>query len=182
MKTSVHPQAKETTTMKTNFTMIMLIIMLAIGGTLASRAFADTGNDRVAGMHEHRHQGRWAKLAEVLDLTTEQQQQINAIITANRETNRPLHEKLRENRDALRSAVAGDQLDPQAIRTLEIEGANLKTDLLLSRKTTRQQIHALLTPEQQQLMEKLRPLLQQRDGHRKHHRGPGPGPVEPADS
>lgn len=182
MKITIHPQAKETTVMKTNFTMIMLIIMLAIGGTLASRSFADTGKDWAAGMHDHRHQGRWAKLAEVLDLTAEQQQQISSIITASREANRPLRQQLRENRNALRSATAGDQLDPRVIRTLEIEGANLKTDLLLSRKATRQQIHALLTPEQQQLMEKLRPLLQQRDGHRKHHRGPGPGPVEPADS
>jgi len=172
--------------MKTRYTTAVLIIMLAIGGTLATKALANHGDgDRRPGncrdSSGEKHRGRMADMARVLDLTAAQQQQIEAILAATREANRPIREKLRQNKQALRAAAKADPVDREEIRSLTTAGGNLKADLLLSRIAIRKQIEAVLTPEQREMKEKIRPLLKHRFGKRHmHHRGPGP--YEPADS
>jgi len=174
--------------MKTTFTTAVLIIMLAIGGTLATKALAfhGDGDQRPGNCRDfsgERHRGRMETMARVLDLTADQQQQIEAILAASREAKRPIREKLRENKQALRTAAKAETVNQEQIRALATEGGALKADLLLSRIATRKQVDALLTPEQRELQEKIRPLLKHRFGKRhKHHHGPGPGPYEPADS
>jgi len=174
--------------MKSNFAITVLIIILAIGGTLATRAMANHGDgDRHFGRCdkasvEHR-EGRMEKMAQVLGLSEEQKQQIETIVSTSKEANRPIREKLWENKKAMRAAASGETIDRDKVRALAAENANLKADLLISRVETRKQVNAVLSPEQQQLMEKIRPLLKDRHGkHHKHQHGPGPGPSGPADS
>lgn len=174
--------------MKTQLTTVVLIIMLAIGGTLATRALAyhgdgDRRSDDCGKGYGKQHLDRFEKMARVLDLTEVQQQQIKVILDASREANRPTREKLRANKSALRTAVKSEPLDQQQIRGLVASGAELKADLLIRRAETRQQVDAILTPEQRELREKIGPLFKHRHGKRHHHqRGHGPGPAEPADS
>lgn len=174
--------------MKTQLTTVVLIIMLAIGGTLATRALAfhgdgDRRSEDCGKGYGKQHQDRFEKMSRALDLTEVQQQQIKAILDASREANRPIREKLREHKTAMRTAVKREPLDQQQIRGLAASGAELKADLLIRRAQTRQQVDALLTPEQLELREKIRPLHQPKHGKRHHHqRGHGPGPAEPADS
>jgi periplasmic protein CpxP/Spy len=174
--------------MKSNFTTAVLIIMLAIGGTLASKALAFRGDGdgrpgHSRGFPAEQHRGRMEAMAQVLDLTTDQQQQIKAILATIREANRPIREQLQDNKRAMRTVAKTEPLNREAIRSLAIEGGKLRAELMISRVATRKQIDALLTPEQRELKEKIRPLLKQRFGKRHmHHHGPGPGPSEPADS
>jgi len=174
--------------MKSNFTTAVLIIMLAIGGTLASKALAFHGDGDGRPGHSRefsaeQHRGRLEAMAQVLDLTTDQQLQIKAILATTREANRPIREQLRDNKRAMRAAATAEPINREAIRSLAIEGGKLKAELMISRVETRKQVDALLTPDQRALKEKIWPLLKHRFGKRPmHHRGPGPGPSEPADS
>jgi Spy/CpxP family protein refolding chaperone len=174
--------------MKAHFITAVLIIMLAIGGTLTTRAMAFHGDgDRRSGDCSERvdkqHQGRMDRMARVLELSEDQQQQIQAIFASAREANRPIREKLHDTRKAMRAAAKIDPIDREKIRALAAEGANLQADLLISRVDIRKQVSAALTSEQQQRLEKLRPLRGEHHGmHHRHQHGPGPGPAEPADS
>jgi len=155
----------------------VLIIMLAIGGVLASKALAfrgeghgwkrDCQSERDAGP---RH--AWLeRMAEVLDLTAEQRGQIEKVLASSREAHQALREKIRANHAALQAAGAPEGFDEAKIRTLTAEGGSLKAEMMVERAKTRQQIHALLTPEQQQLLEKIRPLLREGRQHGdRHHR------------
>jgi len=162
--------------MNSNLITAVVFIMLAIGGVLATKALAFRGEDhgwKRACTEENGagpHQERFEKMAEVLGLTSQQREQIAAILTSSRDSTKELRGKLRDNRDALRAASAPEGFDEAKIRTLAAEGGSLKAEMMVTRAKTRQQIHGLLTPEQQQLMEKIQPLLGDKPGHRGQHR------------
>jgi Spy/CpxP family protein refolding chaperone len=174
--------------MKSPFITAVLIIMFAIGGTLVTRAMAFHGDgDRRSGNCAERvgthRSDRMERMTRALDLTEDQRQQIQSILAAAREANRPIREKLHDNRKAMRAAATGETIDRDKVRALAADNANLKADLLISRVETRKQISAVLTPEQQQQLEKLRSQRGKHHGrHHKHQHGPGPGSSEPADS
>lgn len=116
----------------------------------------------------------FARLAEVLELTPEQQEQIKSIRAAEEEKVAPLREQLREGRKQLRTAIESQPFNEAAVRTLAKSQAAIRTELIVSRARVQSQIHALLTPEQRTLAEKLRPLMKQRRGPRgQHHRAAG---------
>jgi len=167
--------------MKRKLIVPALIVLLATGGLLTTHALADRGFERHhaedreghGDRSEMRHE-RFERMAEVLDLSDQQRQQIRAIIDSSRQTAEPLREQLHENRQALREAGRADTVDEAKIRALATESGKLQGELAIHRVHTRQQLRAQLTAEQQQLFDKIKPLFDKRDHDGpKHHRFSG---------
>jgi protein CpxP len=114
--------------------------------------------------------GHFARLAEALDLTPEQQAQIKAIRADEREKVEPLLQQLRNGREELRAAVEKQPFDESAVRTLAAGQSEIRTELIVSKARMKNRIHALLTPAQREKAEKLRPLMEERRGHKGHRR------------
>lgn len=110
-----------------------------------------------------------ARMTKTLDLSGEQQEKIKAIMEEHRTKVAPLRQSLGENRDKLRQVAKADTFDEAAIRTLAASQATAKTELMVERARVKNQIHAVLTPEQRKLAEeKMERMLERRGGDRHH--------------
>jgi protein CpxP len=118
-----------------------------------------------------------ARMAEVLGLSDAQKEQVKAILQAEREKTAPLRQAMGESQKQLRQAMRAATIDEAAIRTIVANQAQLRAELIISRARMRSQIHALLTPEQRTLAEKLQPLLERGPG--RHPRWHGEAPPLP---
>jgi len=97
------------------------------------------------------------KMAKELKLTAAQQEQVQAIITADREKSAPLMEKMEEKREQLFEATTAEKFDEAAVRTLAAQKAELEVEMTVFRAKIRNSINAVLTPEQRAKTEKMRP-------------------------
>lgn len=112
------------------------------------------------------------RMTRVLDLSAAQQEKIRAMIDAEQEQAVARRAQQREYREQLRQAEQKVPFDEGAIRAIAAKKAALKTEQIVSRAKVRSQIDAILTPEQRQLAERLRP--EPGEG-REGRRGPRPG-------
>jgi len=126
-------------------------------------------NEWCGGDKQYRHEMR----AEQLGLTEEQQEQIEAIRTAEMTARRDLMEKMQENREQMRELTNEGTFDENAIRAIAEEKAKIQVELAVSRAEMRSRIHAIMTPEQQELAKNISSERQNRRG--RHHRGFGAG-------
>lgn len=112
------------------------------------------------------------RMAAVLKLTDAQREQIMSIRAAAREKSAPLREELATYRAHLREATLDGDFDEERVRGLAREKAELKAELMVERSRLRNQIHALLTPEQQQMTQRLRAARSREKGlHGKRRAG-----------
>lgn len=110
-----------------------------------------------------------ARMTKTLDLSAEQQEKIKAIMDEHRAKVAPLRQSLDENRDKLRQVTKADTFDEAAIRTLAAGQAAAKTELTVERARMKNQIHAVLTPEQRKVAEeKMERMMERRGGDRQH--------------
>jgi len=112
---------------------------------------------------------RMDRMAVILDLSEDQQDRIRAIREAGRRQAAPLLKTLAEERDQLRALTHADTFDEAAVRALAERHAATRSELIVIRARTRNQVHAVLTPEQRTLAEKLRPHRGR--GHGRHNGG-----------
>lgn len=110
----------------------------------------------------------FGRLTAVLDLTDEQEEQIEAIMEAERPAMLALRKQMRDGRSEL-GAITGSSFDEAAVREAAARIAKIKTEMIVARTRVKSKIFAVLTPEQQELAEKLQPLMEHKRGHR---RGP----------
>ena len=111
--------------------------------------------------------------AELLGLTEEQQDQIEAIRTAEIAAHEDLREKMFEYREQMRELTNKGTFDEDAVRALAEEKAKTQVEMAVARAEMRSRIHAVMTPEQQELAKKISSERHYRWG--RHHRGPGGG-------
>ena len=78
---------------------------------------------------------------------------------------------MKDNRRQIREATRGASLDEAAVRALAARQGELMTEMILARARTRQQVNAVLTPEQRELAAKIRPLLERPRGRGMHRHG-----------
>ena len=126
-------------------------------------------NEWGAGDRQYRHEMR----AEQLGLTEEQQEQIEAIRTAELAARRDLMEKMQGYREQMRELTDEGTFDENAVRAIAEEKARTQVELAVSRAQMRSRIHAIMTPEQQELAKNISAERYNRRG--RHHRGPGGG-------
>ena len=126
-------------------------------------------NEWRGGGRQYRHEMR----AELLGLTEEQQEQIEEIRTAEITASRDLREKMFEYREQVRELTDKGTFDENAIRAIAEEKAKIQVEMAVSRAKMRSMIHAIMTPEQQELAKNISSGRHNKRG--KHHRVPGGG-------
>ena len=156
--------------MKTPILAGVMALTLVFGGALLSVAFASPdygqrGDDEMRSERmEHRGERRMERMFEILDLSDSQEDQIEAIHAAARERDEPYREQLKASRERIRQLCEAETVDREAIRSEVAAQVDAKTALIVSRANVRNETFNLLTPEQQELAEKIGPRM----GHRKH--------------
>jgi len=113
------------------------------------------------------------RMAGMLDLSKEQRDKVRAIVDKARPQTRALRDKLSENRTQLHALMQQDAVKEADIRKLADSQGKLIADMIVQRSKMRNEIHAVLTPEQR---EKLQQRMQNRGVW---HRG-GFSSTEPA--
>lgn len=114
---------------------------------------------------------RMERMADILGLSAEQNEQVRSIRESEREAAAPLRQQLAENRAKLHAAADAQPFDEAAVRALAAEQAATRTELIVARARMQSRINAVLTFEQRQLAEKLRPRRHEGRGERRHFRG-----------
>lgn len=155
--------------MKRAMIMSVLLAMVVAGGWSLAQA-GNKGmrcNGKAAEAQEHgcRHQagcnedggcgGHLGRMTKELGLSEVQQQEIEAIMAAQKEKNEPLREKILAGKRQLCAASGKDDMGDVAIQDLADEQARLMSEMMVSRVLVKKQIFALLTPQQKKIAEKL---------------------------
>ncbi|MGH9647928.1 MAG: Spy/CpxP family protein refolding chaperone [Bryobacteraceae bacterium] len=107
-------------------------------------------------------------LSNYLSLTESQQTQLNTILQSERAAAKPAMETLKQQRQAVEQAIQAGQPQAQVSELANAEGAALG-QLAALRAASQAQIHAMLTPDQQQKLATMQT---------RHHRG-GPQMAAP---
>lgn len=153
-----------------NITLMFITAILTVG-LLGGWAYAETADsyscNKSLGRMEMKHDKRMKVMAEVLDMSDTQRQQIRDIVEKGRTEMEPTRQKLCVGRDEMRALLESDSFDEDAIRALAQSQAELKTELFIARAKAKNQIFQLLTSGQQDLSNKLKLLLHKTG---KHHR------------
>jgi len=123
-----------------------LITTLAIAA-MTTAAFAD------AGPRMHRRAERRQQMAERLNLTDAQKQQIRDLRKAAFQANKALFEAAREKRFELRQLREANDPRAEAVRT---ELIAMREQLRAARLATREKVRALLTAEQRAQFDSMR--------------------------
>ena len=91
-----------------------------------------------------------------LDLTDAQREQVRQLTQQHREQTRTLVERAEAAREAQRQAMAATPFSESQVRAAMQALAEAQTDLAVQQARLQSEIHALLTTEQQQRLEKMR--------------------------
>lgn len=146
----------------------LLLVTALAGGMGAALAYAmpPGGGEHCAhdhGMSYGRHgmdsEMRIDRMAEYLGLSTEQRNQVRAIVDKARPQSRNLRDKLMDNHQQLRALMQQDNPKDSDVRRLADAQGKLIADQIVQRTKMQSEIRAVLTPEQ-------REKLQQRFGRR----------------
>ncbi|PLX81793.1 MAG: hypothetical protein C0616_03585 [Desulfuromonas sp.] len=159
--------------MKKRWMTTVLVVAMVMSAGFCSSAFAyrgEGGGWTDGDRFEQRHERRVERLAELLDLTAEQQVQVEQIVKSEHEQVSPYFGQLRGIAEQWQSAMEPANFNEATLRDLSAQRATIKTELVVSRARAMNKIYALLTAEQKALADKLQPLL--RGGKRGgKHRG-----------
>jgi len=104
------------------------------------------------------------RLAARLDLSTEQRDQVRAIVDKARPETRALRDKLTDNRQQLHALMRQGNAKEADVRKLADAQGKLKADMIVQRSKVHNAINAVLTPEQREQFQQMGP-----------GRGPGRG-------
>lgn len=148
----------------TSFIATMLTVGILGGLAYAEPSDIFSCDDRQDRM-ELKHDKRLEIMAEVLDLSEAQKQQIRDIVEQERTEMGDNKKKMCEGREQMRTLLESDTFDEAAIRSLAQSQSALRTEMLISRAKVKHQVFQLLTADQQELAEKLKPLLYKQGKH-----------------
>ncbi|MEN8135911.1 MAG: Spy/CpxP family protein refolding chaperone [Thermodesulfobacteriota bacterium] len=112
----------------------------------------------------HHRQDRREMVAEFIGLSEEQQEQIEAIRAEERSGSEALREKLWDYREQMRELTDAGSFDEKTIRAIAEEKAEIQVELAVSKARMHSRIHAVMTPEQQELAQKLRSTRKNKRG------------------
>ena len=118
-----------------------------------------TMHGRGAGMMR----GRWERMAQALGLSENQRAKVRGIMEDTRRKNWDVLGQIRSERFKLREMLRGDKVDPNAAVEQKRKVDDLKRQVMRSRLEARNQVLALLTPEQREKARAYGP--RRRSGH-----------------
>lgn len=147
---------------------ILIGILLSSGAAFAwsgghgKKNCANSCDHKGQGMTYEQHEGRMErhldKMAVILDLTDQQKGQIKDLFEKKWQDRQTMRAEMQISRDALRAYKQGKEFNESEFRAIAQKHADLKTEMMVKRAKTKQQLFAVLTPEQQQKAEKLRAM------------------------
>ena len=108
--------------------------------------------------------GHGERMARVLGLSEDQRAKVRQIVEDTRRKNWDALGQIRSERFKLREMVRGDQVDPDAAVEQKRKLDDLKRQVMRSRLEARNQVLALLTPEQREKARAFGPQCRSRDG------------------
>ena len=151
-----------------------LLLALAVLTTALTASLAVAGHDEDAALGSFGGPGfggapgsRLMHIADELELTDEQIDQVRDITSAYREQRRDDRAAMRDLRASLREATQAQPYDAARVEELARQISSLTTDEIIARSATFAEVMTILTPEQRAQMEELR---ENRRGHWKRHR------------
>jgi Spy/CpxP family protein refolding chaperone len=125
-----------------------LVASVVVGGVVVSAQRPGVGPGRG---------GLQAGLAlRALELTEAQREQVRLLTQQHREQTRPLRERARTAAEARRQAVQAIPFNESEIRTALQALAEIEADLAVQQARLQADIYALLTPDQQGRLQKMR--------------------------
>jgi protein CpxP len=105
------------------------------------------------------------RMLEQLDLTDDQREQIDQLISAHRDSMRDRRDQMRTRRMQMEDLADAEEFDEAAIRDAARAIAEVDADMAVERARLRHEIHELLTPEQQakaaEMLQKRREFVRQ---------------------
>ena len=146
---------------KSYITIIAALAVFAVSGDALAQDDDRAGHDRGKRSGEHRGPGRGfgdpammiERMAEHLELDDTQRQSIANVVEASRPEFAALRDAARENREAIRSLDVGDPAYGSELQNLSVRSGELAAELTLLTGRVRGEIAAILTDEQQQMLE-----------------------------
>jgi Spy/CpxP family protein refolding chaperone len=156
----------------TRGTRVGLAAAVAAAAGLATAAWAQTA----APGHDGRARARRVdRVASYLGLSDQQKESWRALRERQRDEMKPVLEEGRTLRDRLRTALQAEPQDPTTIGQAMIDLKAQRDKVKVRREAYRQQLRALLTPEQQQKLDALEAAraLGRGSKGRMGRRGPG---------
>lgn len=105
--------------------------------------------------HEDRMENRLERMAVILDLSDKQKKQMKDLHEKNWKNHQTMRTQMQTSRDELRDYKFGKDFNESEFRAKAQKLADLKTEMMVQRAQHKQNIYALLTPDQQVKAEKL---------------------------
>lgn len=116
------------------------------------------GQGMTSEQHEDRMENRLEKMAVILDLTEKQKEQLEDLHEKNWQDRQVMRAEMKASRESLREYKQGKEFNESEFRAIAQKHADLKTEMMVQRAQSKQQIFAVLTPEQQQKAEQLKDM------------------------
>jgi Spy/CpxP family protein refolding chaperone len=131
---------------------VTLIAVLAVGFS-AWAVVSIAGDEAVAGRSGHREHrmgagGPLQAISRYLDLTEEQQTQIQTIATTTMEENAVLRTKMDDMREQIMTSIRENGYNEDQVRLIAVTNMPLLVDLAVLRISGMAQAYEILTPEQ----------------------------------
>jgi periplasmic protein CpxP/Spy len=163
--------------MRNRFLAIAGIAVLVIGATVLALGHGLAG---VYGQGPHgRGEGRGPfgpgmveHMSKALNLTSDQQTQIKALLEAAHTAAEPRHARLQELQKQLEAATANGQFDEAKVRAIANEQAQLMADQMVEHERMKSKVFGILTVEQRAKADE----MHKRGGPHGHRYGPPPPP------
>jgi len=142
----------------------VLLVMLAIGGSLYSNANAQPPRGDDFGRRPERimrgPEGYLDLMAKVLELSDDQKTQIKTLMEKEHETMGKFRQSMDEGRKAMDDLSMSDEFNVTKAKVLADNQAKKLSEMIMTKAKLQNKIFVVLTPEQRGLAKRIRPLLQ----------------------
>jgi protein CpxP len=180
---------KNLATIKTLTIASLSVLALTVSIALAQTGAQQKGDSQGPRGERHGHGEGWGERGgrgggmhgmffRGLNLTDDQKSKMKQISQSFRERTQSLHQELRAKREELHQASDGGTFN-EAVATQKLqESASLQAKLMGEQFKMRQEMLAVLTPEQKTQMEQKRAEFKDKWQNRGHHKGDGDKPED----
>lgn len=155
---------------KTLFFTTLSVLVLSVGLSWAGPGYGRGGDCLNCDMP------KWScdkKPGGAIDLTDEQQSQLDALREAEFEKLEPLRKEMQELREDMHEVLNAEAIDEEKLRQLAREKADKKVDLKIAKRAFHDKVEQILTPEQVAQLKERRETHHGKHGRHgeKHHSG-----------
>lgn len=105
---------------------------------------------------------RLEMMTTMLDLSEGQQEQITQLLNSKRDSHKTMRQEIHAARETLDKLMHAQPFDETAFRSLARQQSEQRIDAQVAHAKLRQQIYAILTPEQQKKADQLLTLVEKR--------------------